>query len=146
MQSILFLNETPASFDYSRILKYTQLYLRTVNDIICGTLREACIIHGLLDNYKQWDNTINDAILLKSPTNLINLFAIIINMCNVCNPLRIWNTYKEDFTEDYLFKAKNINTSSIYIDTLFNLALLYIEDVYKNSWEDSQYIMDYLQR
>ena len=118
MRLLLFHIKGPTSFDY----------LRTVNDILCGTFREACIIHGLLENDNQWDNTINDAILLKSPKKLINIFDIMINMCNVSNLLRIWNKYKEDFTEDYLFKAKNINPSAIYSDTLFNLALIYIED------------------
>ena len=118
MRLLLFHIKGPTSFDY----------LRTVNEIICGTFREACIIHGLLENDNQWDNTINDAVLLKSPIKLRNLFAIMITMCNVSNPLRIWNKYKEDFTEDYLFKAKHINPSAIYSDTLFNLALIYIED------------------
>ena len=38
----------------------------------------------------------------------------------------IWNKYKEDFIEDYLFIAKNINASAIYGGNI--IALIYIED------------------
>ena len=40
----------------------------------------------------------------------------------------IWNKYKEDFIEDYLFIAKNINASAIYGGNIYYLTLIYIED------------------
>ncbi|CAF1448674.1 unnamed protein product [Rotaria sp. Silwood1] len=72
--------------------------LRTVNIQICATFREACQLHGLLEDDQQWDATMSEAAAAQSPARLRNLFAIILAVCGPSNPKQLWESYKESLT------------------------------------------------
>jgi hypothetical protein len=63
--------------------------LRTVNGRICETFREACQLHGLLEDDKQWDATMSEAAAAQSPARLRNLFALILTTCEPSNPKQL---------------------------------------------------------
>ena len=77
-------------------------YLKTFDNKIWETIRESCIKHGLLMHDKQWEHTLKDAIISNSPYMLRNLFAVMIHQCEISEPMRLWNLYKENLSE-YFF-------------------------------------------
>lgn len=62
------------------------LDLKTINGVLYQSYREACIEMGLLENDKNWDNTLTEAGLFSFPKQMRNLFAIIITSCQPSNP------------------------------------------------------------
>ncbi|CAF1552338.1 unnamed protein product [Rotaria sp. Silwood1] len=69
--------------------------LRTANSQICATFREACQLHGLLEDDQQWDSTMSEAAAAQSPARLRNLFALILAVCGPSNPKQLWESYKK---------------------------------------------------
>ncbi|CAF4976546.1 unnamed protein product [Rotaria sp. Silwood1] len=104
--------------------------LRTVNGRICATFREACQLHGLLEDDQQWDATMSEAAAAQSPARLRNLFALILTTCGPSNPKQLWESYKESLTEDILREARRQNPGMNldYTPDMFNQVLLILED------------------
>ncbi|CAF5007497.1 unnamed protein product, partial [Rotaria sp. Silwood1] len=104
--------------------------LRTVNGQICATFREACQLHGLLEDDQQWDATMSEAAAAQSPARLRNLFALILAVCGPSNPKQLWESYKESLTEDILRNARRQNPGMNldYTPDMFNQALIIIEN------------------
>lgn len=106
-------------------------HLRTVNDHLCATYREACQQLGLLENDAHWDFTLQDASVSSSPYQIRMLFAIIISTCFPSNPLELWNKYKDFMTEDFLMRLRHQTRNPDLLITLqmYDEALIAIEDL-----------------
>jgi hypothetical protein len=104
--------------------------LRTVNGRICATFREACQLHGLLEDDQQWNATMSEAAAAQSPARLRNLFALILAVCGPSNPKQLCESYKESLTEDILRNARRQNPGMNldYTPDMFNQALIIIEN------------------
>ncbi|CAF1515752.1 unnamed protein product, partial [Rotaria sordida] len=104
--------------------------LRTVNGQICATFREACQLHGLLEDDQQWDANMFEAAAAQSPARLRNLFALILAVCGPSNPKQLWESYKESLTEGILRNARRQNPGMNldYTPDMFNQALIIIEN------------------
>lgn len=104
--------------------------LRTVNQTVCQTFREACQVLGLLEGDRHWDDTLQEAALLYLPEQIRTLFAIILTTCAPSNPYALWEKYKEALSEDVLMNVRrSIPTVQITYNTdIFNKALIMLED------------------
>lgn len=104
--------------------------LRTVNGHICATFREACQLHGLLEDDQQWNATMSEAAVAQSPERLRNLFALILAVCGPSNSKQLWESHKESLTEDILKNARrqNLGITLDYTSNMFNQALIIIEN------------------
>ena len=104
--------------------------LRTINDQICRTFREACLLHGLLEDDLQWDATMSEAATAQSPARLRNLFVLILTTCGPSDPKQLWESYKESLTEDILREARRQNPGMNlnYTPDMFNQVLIILED------------------
>ncbi|CAF1021035.1 unnamed protein product [Adineta steineri] len=104
--------------------------LRTVNGRICETFREACRLHGLLEDDQQWDATMSEAATVHSPARLRNLFALILTTCAPSDPKQLWESHKESLTEDILREARRQNPGMNlnYTPDMFNQVLIILED------------------
>ena len=128
----------PKNFEcfFLRLLLHTirgpTLYevLKTVNHRICATFREACQIMGLLEDDAQWDATMAEVSTVQSPARLRNLFVILLLVCGPSNPAQLWESYKENLTEDILIQARRENPGIVldYTPDMFNQTLIILED------------------
>lgn len=80
--------------------------LKTVDNQILQTYREACLQLGLLEDDKQWENTLNEAELTCHPHKIRELFAIILTTCAPSNPRGLWDQFKESMSEDILRRTQ----------------------------------------
>ena len=76
--------------------------LKTIDGYVCKSFRESCQKRGFLDDDNHWDITLKDTVLTGSPSQLRNLFAIMLVFCFISNPLELWNKYKHHFCEDLI--------------------------------------------
>ena len=81
--------------------------LRTHNNVIFNTFKEAANSRGLLPNDNEWDKCLNEAVSIKLPSTLRNLFASICVFSHPTNPLELFLKYKEQLIEDFLFQTKD---------------------------------------
>ncbi|XP_077282750.1 uncharacterized protein LOC143908816 [Temnothorax americanus] len=106
------------------------LDLRTVNGVLCSTFQSTCKALGLLEDDKQWDNTLEEAALCDSPLKLRELFTVMLAFCQLCEPLSLWEKYKDSFSEDIMRQVERELKGSAQnmIDEVYNRCLVMIED------------------
>ncbi|UYV80109.1 hypothetical protein LAZ67_18001721 [Cordylochernes scorpioides] len=75
--------------------------LRTVDDIVCSTFKEAAQRRGLLADDSEWDACLAEAALFQMPCQLRQLFATILIYNNPTNPVSLWTKYKGYLSEDF---------------------------------------------
>ncbi|KIH60924.1 hypothetical protein ANCDUO_08810 [Ancylostoma duodenale] len=104
--------------------------LKTVNGELCETYKEACQRLGLLEDDQHWDVTLSEGCLTCFPSQLRNLFAIIITCCSPSNPQGFWDKDKESFSEDILREQRRANPTMVlnFSPEILNHALIIIED------------------
>ena len=76
--------------------------LRTVNGVVLDSFREACLQRNLLQDDREWENTLNEAALVRMPRKLRQLFSTMLTHCEIHNPLLLWQMFKNQMIEDYL--------------------------------------------
>lgn len=105
--------------------------LRTINNVLCESYRDACQRLNLLENDEHWDNSLADASLAASPYQIRTLFAIIISTCFPSQPLELWEKYKDAMADDILHQARNVNADPElqFSSEMYNQALIYLEDI-----------------
>lgn len=105
--------------------------LRTINDHLCDTYRDACQRLNLLENDEHWDNSLADASISAAPQQIRTLFSIIISTCFPSNPPELWEKYKNCMAEDILHRARvsSSNHDFQYTPEMYNQSLIFIEDI-----------------
>ncbi|UYV66597.1 hypothetical protein LAZ67_4002252 [Cordylochernes scorpioides] len=75
--------------------------LRTVDDIVFSTFKEAAQRRGLLADDSEWDACLAEAALFQMPCQLRQLFATILIYNNPTDPVSLWTKYKGYLSEDF---------------------------------------------
>ncbi|XP_067939446.1 uncharacterized protein [Watersipora subatra] len=103
--------------------------LRTVDGIVCSTFKEACLNRGLLEDDRQWRNTLQEASVSDSPSQLRNLFAIILISCNPSDPKQLWLDHRESMSDDVCRQLNQLQPqiSLDFTAEIFNKALTLLE-------------------
>ena len=80
--------------------------LRTINEILYPSFKEACIALGLLQNDEEWDQCLREAGQMQTGIQLRKLFAILLLFCEVTRPEVLWEAHISTFSEDILFQIR----------------------------------------
>ena len=75
--------------------------LRTVDDVIFDTFRGAALARELLEDDTVWVKCMEEAATVQMPAALRNLFATLLEFCELKDPSAVWDQYKELMSEDY---------------------------------------------
>ncbi|KAL4143906.1 hypothetical protein QTP88_006160 [Uroleucon formosanum] len=99
--------------------------LRTVKNVIYDTFQGACKALGLLDDESHWENTLSEASICCTPKSLRCLFAIMLTFCQITDPLKLWQNYRESMADDILHrKRQELSSNDISFDqSIFDEAL-----------------------
>ncbi|XP_050065323.1 uncharacterized protein LOC114130689 [Aphis gossypii] len=97
--------------------------LKTVNGILHNTFLSACNVLGLLEDDNHWNNTLNEAFLSDSPSKLRELFTVMLVFCQLSDPLTLWDTHKNNLSEDIIRQM-----DADQEDEAHNKCLIQIED------------------
>ena len=107
---------------------FTQL--KTVEDDLCSSFREACFRLGLLEDDNQYHLAMGEATVSNSAASLRSLFAVILTWCEPSSPLDIYDHHKKSMAEDFLHQQR-IRLGNMELDfneDIFNLALNDLQD------------------
>ncbi|XP_044587019.1 uncharacterized protein LOC123266682 [Cotesia glomerata] len=74
--------------------------LRTIKDVIYPTFQEACRVMGLLEDDAHWDKTLAEVSISDSSYKIRELFAVMLVFCQVRDPIKLWDKYRDNFTDD----------------------------------------------
>ena len=74
--------------------------LRTVGGVLHPTYKSACRALGLLQDDINWDETLQEAALSRSPQMIRELFGVMLVFCQMENPLSLWEKHKDSLAED----------------------------------------------
>ncbi|GFU14574.1 ATP-dependent DNA helicase [Trichonephila clavipes] len=101
------------------------LDLKTVDGQEFETFLQVCEMLGLLEDDNHWDGRMEEAVLCRSPSQIRELFAILIYICGLSNSLQLWDKYKVALSEDILHRFQKMDKVN---DLCLNEALIHIED------------------
>ena len=107
--------------------------LKTYEGQMCQTYMQACQRHGLLHDDSHWDATLAESVLMCNGFQLRNLFVILLQFCDLSNPLDMWEKYKVDLSDDIMHRAKIANPVTdanlpILEERVYNECLVQIEN------------------
>ena len=104
--------------------------LKIVDEELCATYKEVCRRRGLLEDDDHWNRALIEASITQMPKQIRDMFAIMLHMCSISNPLSLWKTHKESMSEDYLRHSRTLtnNSNLPYNQGIFNRTLIYLED------------------
>jgi ATP-dependent DNA helicase PIF1 len=80
-------------------------YLQTVNGVEYVTFKDAAKVRGLLNDDEIWNTTLTEAGLIKMPRQLRQVFALICIYGSPNDIPLLWETHKENMTEDFLHET-----------------------------------------
>jgi len=94
---------------------------------------EACLGHGLIFNDQEWIDCMKEAIMFKMPSALRTLFAMILVHGAPALPTKLWEQFKLDLSEDFIYNGMKENEA-------FNKALSIIANkVDSIGWQGNKY-------
>jgi hypothetical protein len=88
-------------------------YLKTVDNVLYKTFKEAAIQRNLLADDKEWEDAIEEAGSFRMPPQLRQLFAFICIFGTPKNPRSLWDKFRSLLIEDYFKKFSEINAELI---------------------------------
>ena len=85
---------------YVKVLSLLRVFAHLVIMSVPHTYREACIMHGLLEDDSEWRLCLQEAGDMASGYQLCNLFVIILCDCSSSNPLALWMQFCDKICDD----------------------------------------------
>nr|XP_049464898.1 uncharacterized protein LOC125907323 [Anopheles coluzzii] len=85
--------------------------LRTVDGTVFASYQEAATMAGLFQDDLEWDRAMQEAVTFQMPSQLRNLFAVILSQGLAQNPRRLWDTYVDHLCEDFHWQHRDRYTS-----------------------------------
>ena len=103
--------------------------LKTFNNIIQPSFKQAAIARGLLDTDSEWVQTLTEASQFMFPPQLRSLFVMILTQCSPANPFFLWQDFKQQMSYDILEKYRTLHKLPLheFDDTIANETLRIIE-------------------
>ncbi|XP_015370488.1 PREDICTED: uncharacterized protein LOC107166369 [Diuraphis noxia] len=110
-------------------------HVRTVQNVIYDTFQGACNALGLLDDESHWENTLSEAFICCTPKLLRCLFTIMLTICQITDPLMLWQNYHESMADNILHrKRQELSSNDISFDqSIFDEALFELNKEVINS-------------
>lgn len=65
---------------------------------------------GLLEDDREWEACLSEAVTSQMPRQLRSLFAALLEFCEPTDPLSLWQKFEQDFCDDILFRARQVGS------------------------------------
>ncbi|WOG82236.1 hypothetical protein DCAR_0101398 [Daucus carota subsp. sativus] len=82
--------------------------IRTVDNIIYPTYKEACFHRGLLESDKEWHIALSDASLYANASQIRDLFVTLLVFCEISNPSELWEKHWAALADDIEYTRRKI--------------------------------------
>ncbi|XP_074351924.1 uncharacterized protein LOC141691078 [Apium graveolens] len=88
-------------------LSFTQL--RTIDGTTYDTFKKACGALGMLNNYNQWHDALEENVFSTMPIQIRAIFVNILVNCSVSDPLALWEKFWPTLSDDVLYMRRKIS-------------------------------------
>ncbi|KAK4566259.1 hypothetical protein RGQ29_002484 [Quercus rubra] len=106
--------------------------MRTINNVVYPTFKSTCYALGLLDDDKEWHETLNHASYWALGKQLRELFVTMLVFCEVADPYKSWISNWQLLFEDILYRQRTVlRYDNLHLDDfqLQSYALCEIEQI-----------------
>ena len=103
--------------------------LRTFDDILYPTFREACIARGLLADDGEWRQCLLEASSMQTGAQLRNLFATVLLFCCPTKPELLWNDFRHHICDDLRYRLQCAGRQDPEDAEVFDYGLWLIEQI-----------------
>ncbi|KAH7665557.1 DNA helicase protein [Dioscorea alata] len=146
---IIYIHPSARELYYLRLLlneiKGARSYedLRTINNVVYTTYREACFALGILGDDSEWSNALIQAAHWATGTQLRQLFVTIILYCDVGDKKALFDKHWQLISEDIhyrlrqTFRMPNYTISNEYLRNYLLVALEELLNKHSSSLEDN---------
>ncbi|KAH7653509.1 DNA helicase protein [Dioscorea alata] len=148
---IIYIHPSAGELYYLRLLlneiKGARSYvdLRTINNVVYTTYREACFALGILGDDSEWSNALIQAAHWATGTQLRQLFVTIILYCDVGDKKALFDKHWQLISEDIhyrlrqTFRMTNYTISDEYLRNYLLVALEELLNKHSSSLEDNDF-------
>ena len=114
--------------------------LRRFENQLLPTYCEAAAKTGILENDQQWDDTLEEAAVVRAHKQLRQLFAIMLLTCGMSNPKDLWDKHKESLAENFHHRCRRegMDVQVEFSELTFNETLVDLENPLRcvpRSWQ-----------
>ena len=95
--------------------------LKVYDDQVYPTYKATCLAMGLLDDDSEWRKSLEETARFASSKQIRSTFAIILQFCTPSEPEVLWEIFKEDMSDDFLYQEMQV----LSIFTILNVIKLY---------------------
>jgi hypothetical protein len=82
--------------------------LKTVDNVVYGTFKEATIARGLLEDDREIISCLHESSIIRSGHALRELFALILAINTPASPAQVWEQFLVPLTEDLLHLKRQV--------------------------------------
>ncbi len=101
-------------------------HIRTVNEIVYSSTKEACIALGLLTDDREAERCMDEICRLFNGKSIRNTFALLLVFMRPHDALALWNKYSDNMIDDFRYRHRLSNRSSS-VEIYTQMALNQIE-------------------
>ena len=87
--------------------------LRTFENTVYATYKEACLARGLIKDDLEYRKTMEEAAGYKMPAQLRFIFAMLLIYCGPTFPNKLWEEFASDLSHDYVRKYGEVNGKKV---------------------------------
>jgi hypothetical protein len=99
------------------------IHERNSTHVIHETFQDACRDLGLLQDDQEWISCMQNSATFASAYQMRHLFVSLLLFNSISNPLELWNTFKENMSDDFLYQARLMNRARMFDEGIFNQSL-----------------------
>ncbi|XP_058202832.1 uncharacterized protein LOC131317291 [Rhododendron vialii] len=82
--------------------------LRTVNNVLYGSFKLACVAPGLLEDDEEWIQCLQEASVMKTGYQLRRLFGVILTQCSPLHPCALWKQFCIHICDNLAHKIRTL--------------------------------------
>jgi hypothetical protein len=105
--------------------------LRSVDGVLHGTFKQACIARGLLEDDQEWIQCLQEASAMQTGSQLRYLFTTIIRDCAPAQPELLWERFKEHICDDLQHALRRRGIQAPTEDQAHDYGLYLIDKILK---------------
>ena len=123
LRTLLIVVRGPKSFDD----------LKTVNGEHCETFQRACVKRGLLEDDGEWEICLQDAVEIKTGSQLRHLFTTLLLFCAPAQPNVLWQKFRDQICDDLRHNLHELGRIAISQNDVYDYGLHLIDNILHDS-------------
>ena len=72
------------------------------------TFKATCLAMGLLEDDQEWIKSLEETARFASSSQIRATFAVILQFCTPSEPEALWEMFKEDMSDDFLYSEMQV--------------------------------------